>query len=258
MHASDRGGIHVTDRIVGFAICLLALSVLAVPSKAQALPVLLSVQSTQVTFGQDLNDNALVLHSGVFRGNWLGLIPWGGGGWFIFARLILWRRRWRRRLSGLAGGFPGSAGGFPGSAGGFPGSASGFLGSASAFLGSAGSFPGGGVGPYVTFTIVTLLWDGHLDNGIGQNSAQRNNSTWTGPTASTASLASDGFDEGSGTSVRVALRGRSACAFTVGNPTATSLRTEFIHVFAYPGLRHIVARDSAIRPPANSLRRSCR
>ena len=80
MQARTQRGIHVTDRIVGFAICLLALSALAVPSKAQALPVLLSVQSTQVTFGQGLNDNALVLHSGGFRGNWLGVIPWGGGG----------------------------------------------------------------------------------------------------------------------------------------------------------------------------------
>ena len=91
----------MTDRVVGFALCLLAVTVLAVPSKAQALPVLLSVQSTQVTFAQDLNDNALLLHSGVFRGNWLGLIPWGGGGGFIFGRLIISWWRWRRRHFGI-------------------------------------------------------------------------------------------------------------------------------------------------------------
>jgi hypothetical protein len=172
----------VTDRIVGFAICLSALAVLAVPSKAQALPVLLSVQSTQITFGQDLNDNVLVLHSGVSRGNWLGLTPWGGGGG-SFSPASFSGGGGGGGISGLTGGFPGAAGGFLG-AGGFPGSAS-------AFLGSADSFPGGGVGPYVTFTIVTLLGgDGPLGNGIGQNSAQRNNSTWTGTTASTASEAS--------------------------------------------------------------------
>ena len=170
----------MTDRIVGFAICLLALSVLAVPSKAQALPVLLSVQSTQITLGQDLNDNALVLHSGVFRGNWLGLIPWGGGGGSFSPASF---------SGGGGGGISGLTGGFSGAfalagAGGFPGSAS-------AFLGSVDSFPGGGVGPYVTFTIVTLFGgDGPLGNGIGQNSAQRHNSAWTGATASTASEAS--------------------------------------------------------------------
>jgi hypothetical protein len=180
------GGINVTDRIVGFAICLLALAVLAVPSKAQALPVLLSVQSTQVTLGQDLNENALLLHSGVFRGNWLGLIPWGGGGGSFSPASFSGGGSGSGGISGLAGGFPGAAGGFAG-AGGFPGSAS-------AFLESAGSFPGGGVGPYVT--IVTIfLGDGPLSNGIGPNSArpnsaQRNNSTWTGSTASTASEAS--------------------------------------------------------------------
>ena len=180
MHRGTRGGIHVTDRIVGFAICLLAVSVLAVPSKAQALPVLLSVQSTQVTFAQDLNENALLLHSGVFRGNWLGLIPWGGGGVHfrpphsLGAAVAAAFRDWPAAFLARPAAFRGAG------AGGFPGSAS-------AFLGSAGSFPGGGVGPYVTFTIVTLWWDGHLGNGIGRNSAQRNNSTWTGPTASTAS-----------------------------------------------------------------------
>jgi len=167
----------VTDRIVGFAICLLTLSVLAVPSKAQALPVLLSVQSTQITFGQDLNDHALVRHSGVFRGDWLGLTPWGGGGGSFSPASFSGGGGGGGGISGLAGGFLGSAGSFPGSV--------------SAF--AAGSFPGGGVGPYVTYTIVTLFWgDGPLGlgNGIGQNSAQRNNSTWTGTTASTASEAS--------------------------------------------------------------------
>ena len=162
----------MTDRIVGFAICLLTLSVLAVPSKAQALPVLLSVQSTQITFGQDLNDNALVRHSGVFRGNWLGLTPWGGGGGSFSPASFSGGGGGGGGISGLAGGFLGSAGSFPGSV--------------SAF--AAGSFPGGGVGPYVTYTIVTLFWgDGPLGNGIGQNSAQRNNSAWTGATASTGS-----------------------------------------------------------------------
>ena len=169
----------MTDRIVGLAICLLAVSVVAVPSKAQALPILLSVQSTQVTFAQDLNENALLLHSGGFRGNGLGLIPWGGGGG-SFSPASFSGGGGGGGLSGLAGG---SALGFPGAAGGFPGSAS-------AFLGSAGSFPGGGVGPYVTLAIVTLWWDGQLGNGIGRNSAQRNNSTWTGPTASLASTTS--------------------------------------------------------------------
>jgi hypothetical protein len=173
----------VTDRVVGFAICLLALSVLAVPSKAQALPVLLSVQSAQVTLGQDLNDNALVLHSGGFRGNWQGLIPWGGGGRSFSTASSSRGGGGGGGMSGFAGGFPGSAGGFPGAAG-----AGGFPGSASAFLGSSGSFPGGGVGPYVT--IVTLGWDGPLSNGIGRNSAQRHNSTWMGATASAASEAS--------------------------------------------------------------------
>ena len=170
----------MTDRIVGFAICLLTLSVLAVPSKAQALPVLLSVQSTQITFGQDLNDNALVRHSGVFRGNWLGLTPWGGGGGSFSPA----------SFSGGGGG----GGGISGLAGGFGWRLS-WLSWRLSWLGqrfwSAGSFPGGGVGPYVTFTIVTLFWgDGPLGNGIGQNSAQRNNSAWTGATASTASEAS--------------------------------------------------------------------
>jgi len=177
------GGIYVADRIVRLTICLWALAVLAVPSKAQALPVLLSVQSTQVTFGQDLNENALELHSGLFRGNWLGLTPWGGGGGSFSSASFAGGGGGGGSMSGLAGGFPGSVGGFAG-AGGFPGSAS-------AFLGSAGSFPGGGVGPYVTFTIVTLFWgDGPLANGIGHNSAHRNNSSWTGATASTASEAS--------------------------------------------------------------------
>jgi hypothetical protein len=165
----------VTDRIVGFAICLLALSVLAVPSKAQALPVLLSVQSTQITFGHGLNDNALVLHGGGFRGNWLGLIPWGGGGAASFSG----GGGGGGGLAGLVGGPPGLARGLSGAAGGFPGSANGFL-------GSGGGFPGGGVGPQVTFTIVTLWWDGHLGNPFGQNSAQRNNSTWAGPVTTTA------------------------------------------------------------------------
>jgi hypothetical protein len=173
----------VTDRVVGFATCLLALSVLAVPSKAQALPVLLSVQSAQVTFGHDLNDNALVLHSGGFGGNWLALIPWGGGGRSFSPASSSRGGGGGGGISGFAGGFPGSAAGFPGAAG-----AGGFPGSASAFFGSSGSFPGGGVGPYVT--IVTLGWDGPLGNGIGRNSALRHNSTWTGATASTASEAS--------------------------------------------------------------------
>jgi hypothetical protein len=162
MHGRSKGGSHVTDRIIGVAICLLALSVLAVPSKAQALPVLLTVQSTQVSIGHGWYDSAVEgLHALGFRGNWTGLIPWRGGGGSLSSASF-------SGVGGGAGGFAGSAGGgAAGSASGFAGSASGSGGSASGFAGSANGLASGfsasGAGPYVT-VIVNLWWDSNFSN----------------------------------------------------------------------------------------------
>ena len=191
----------MTDRIMGVVICLLALSVLAVPSKAQALPVLLTVQSTQVSIGHGWYDSAVEgLHALGFRGNWTGLIPWRGGGGSLSSA----------SFSGVGGGFAGSAGGFAGSAGGgSAGSASGFAGSANGLATSASGFAGSanglatsasgfsatGVGPYVT-VIVNLWWDSNFSNwtahrpGIGSSgtTARVNPANTTGSVASSVKV----------------------------------------------------------------------
>ena len=124
----------MTNRNVLIVIWLLALSFWQ-PSKAQALPILLTIQSTHMSFDHGSYDNAGLsgLGSRGFAGNWMGLIPWGGGiGLFGTGA-----------FGGGGGGFPGSggAGGFAGSggAGGFAG-----FGGAGGFAGSngAGGFPG--------------------------------------------------------------------------------------------------------------------
>ena len=154
----------MTDRITGVAICLLALSVFAVPSKAQALPVLLTVQSTQVSIGHGWYDSAVAgLNALGFRGNWTGLIPWRGGGGSAASF---------SGLGGVGGGFAGSASGFAGSANGsatsargVPRSANGLAASAGGFAASANGLASGfpGAGPYVTI-IVALWWDSNFSN----------------------------------------------------------------------------------------------
>ena len=161
---------HVTNRNVLVVIWLLALSFWQ-PSKAQAVPILLTIQSTHMSFDHGSYDNAALsgLGSRGFAGNWMGLIPWGGGiGLFGTGA-----------FGSGAGGFTGSggAGGFAGSggAGRFAGS-----GGAGGFAGSGGGFPGRGAGPNVAFAVITLLSLEHPSEWFHHD--------FTSPRSSSASL----------------------------------------------------------------------
>ena len=177
----------MTNRNVLIVIWLLALSFWQ-PSKAQALPILLTIQSTHMSFDHGSYDNAGLsgLGSRGFAGNWMGLIPWGGGiGLFGTGG------------SG-GGGFPGSggAGGFAGfgGAGGFagPGGAGGFArsGGAGGFPGSGGGFPGIGAGPNVAFAVITLWSLEHPSDWFHHDfTSPRSSSASLNTIASTASTA---------------------------------------------------------------------
>ena len=172
----------MTNRNVLVVIWLLALSFWQ-PSKAQALPILLTIQSTHMSFDHGSYDNAGLsgLGSRGFAGNWMGLIPWGGG-IGLFGTGAFGSGAGGFAGFGGAGGFAGSggAGGFPGSggAGGFAGSggAGGFAGS-----GGAGGFPGIGAGPnVVAFAVITLWSPEHPSDWFHHD--------FTSPRSSSASL----------------------------------------------------------------------
>ena len=211
----------MTNRNVLIVIWLLALSFWQ-PSKAQALPILLTIQSTHMSFDHGSYDNAGLsgLGSRGFAGNWMGLIPWGGGiGLFGTGG------------SG-GGGFPGSggAGGFAGfgGAGGSAGSggAGGFArsGGAGGFPGSGGGFPGIGAGPNVAFAVITL-WSLEHPSGWFHHDFHLS-------PILVSLLEHDRIDridgtppKGSRTCLRLALRGRGVPGLAISDSTTANVES---------------------------------
>ena len=167
----------MTNRLVRVVICVWALSVLGVPSKALALPILITIQSTHVSFGHGSYDNAIIGGPGSHGfANVMGLIPWaagmgsfGGGG-------------------GAGGGAFGAPGGGASGRGGSQGANALAFGPelAGGFPGGGGGFPGRGVGLNVAFAVISLWSLGHPSDWFDHVSSSRSSSASVNATASTA------------------------------------------------------------------------